>query len=231
MRTALLLFSCFIATAPLLRGADEVSSILTADGKWIDPQKVTQFVTWVGPHIGEYPTHFDDDAQKQSILTAMQKVADEIQKVEVAQMTDVEMLTTLGYLLAMGHNVDLHTAQKARECFERALTLQPENGRANWLYGFFLASTGKWHFDSLPYLQKALGLGERDAQFTIAMLYFQKGDKSKAIEELTAYLKAKPTDIKASKILDAMKHGSVEFGDVPLGGTPPKVGDKVPESK
>jgi tetratricopeptide (TPR) repeat protein len=227
----LFLCSLFILTAPLLRGADDISSILAADGKSIDLQKMTQFTDWVAPHISYYPTDFADDAQKQRILSATQKVTDEILKTDVAQMKDAETLTTLGYILAMGHNVELHTAQKARECFDRALTLDPESRRANWLYGSFLASTGIWHFDSLPYLQKALGLGERDAQFTIAMLYYQKGDKSKAIEELSAYTNAKPDDMKASKILDTMKHGRLGFDAVPLGGTPPKVGDKAPESK
>jgi hypothetical protein len=210
----LLLFSC--ATA--LR-AEEVTSILAADGKTIVPEKVTKFVEWVEPYVHEYPPEFKDEAQKKQITDALRKVADEIQKMDVTTMSDVEMLTTLGYILAMGHNADLRTALKTHMFFQRAITLDHDHRRANYLYGMFLMNTQKYHFDSLLYLQKALNLGERDAQYYIALLYYEKGDRGKAVDEMSDYTKATPNARIAEKVLKEMIEGTLELTPAPK--TPP----------
>lgn len=222
MKFTAALLGLLLFTSALLR-AEEVTSILSADGKTVDADKLQKFVEWVEPWVHEYPVRFENDAQKQSILTGLRKVTDEIQKMDVTTMTNVDQLTTLGFVLAMGHNADLRTATKAHMFFQRALTLDPGSRRANFLYGLFLMGTDKYHFDSLPFLEKSLGLGERDAQYYIALLYYQKGDKAKAVQQMETYIKARPDMHPAKKVLESMKNGSLSF-TTPDNTPPPAAG-------
>jgi len=120
----------------------------------------------------------------------------------------------------MAHNADLRTFGKAREFYQRALELDPDSVRANYLYGMLLISTERYHFDSLPYLQKALALGERDAQFSIAMLYYQKGDRASAIREMEGYAKARAKEPQIWDVVKQMKEGTLEFSKQrPPGGS------------
>lgn len=202
--------SLFLLMLVPAQGADEITSILGSGGK-PDMQKVQQFIDWVEPAIVEYPTHFKDEATKKSITEATAKVCGEIMSLPVEKMDDVKQLTLLGYILSMGHNADLNTSVAAHRFFQRALTLDHDNVRANYLYGMFLVGTDKYHFDSLPYLQKALTLGEREAQFPIAMLYYQKGDKAKAIQQMEDYAKARPKEPQIWDVIAKMKANDLEF--------------------
>ena len=203
----------FLLTASLTLGADPdpVTSILAADGKTPDPVKVQKYIDWVERAMVEYPTHFASEDEKKTMVAAAEKVTDEIMAMDLQKMTDAKTITILAYILGMAHNVDLRTFGKAREFYQRALELDPDSVRANYLYGMLLISTERYHFDSLPYLQKALALGERDAQFSIAMLYYQKGDQGTAIREMEGYAKARSKEPQIWDIIKLMKAGTLDF--------------------
>jgi hypothetical protein len=67
---------------------------------------------------------------------------------------------------------------------------------------------------SMPYLNKAIDLGETDAHYTLAIVYLSRGTKEEAIDNLKAYAKASPNEAeginrKIAKIKEAnikMKH-------------------------
>jgi tetratricopeptide (TPR) repeat protein len=203
----------FLLAASLTQATDpdSVTSILAADGKTPDPAKVQKYIDWVERAMVEYPTHFKSEEEKKAMVDAAEKVTGEILTMDVHKMTDAKTVTTLAYILAMAHNVDLRTFAKSREFYQRALELDPDNVRANYLYGMLLISTERYHFDSLPYLQKALALGERDAQFSIAMLYYQKGDRASAIREMEGYAKARSKEPQIWDVIELMKKGTLEF--------------------
>ena len=202
-----------LTLAALASGADQPAPSSAVDGRELDPEKLQQFIDSVEPWIGKYPPHFKDEKHKKVILDATQKVTDDIKTINPDKIQDVKLLTTLAYILAMGHNVDMHTFSEARIFFERALTLDPDNAHANYLFGMFLISTDQYHFDSLPFLQKALQGGERAAHLPIAMLYYQRGDKKEAMVQLKAYSDAFPQDFGAGDLYTAMKNGTLQFGN------------------
>jgi Tfp pilus assembly protein PilF len=111
----------------------------------------------------------------------------------------------------MAHNINLGTAAKAKRTFEQAISLNPEDRRANYLFGMFLASTQTFHFDGLPYLEKAYSLGEKDAQFTIGLLLVEKGEKEKGLAMLEASSKEHPESEHTRKVIESIKNGSLEF--------------------
>jgi predicted Zn-dependent protease len=210
--TALSLFLLLAASLPLrAEEPPHVTSILAKDGKTPDPEKMQKFVDWVERAMVEYPTHFKSEEEKTAMVDAAEKVTDEIKAMDPEKMTDASTVVGLAYILGMAHNADLRTFGKAREFYKRALVLDPESRRANYLYGMLLISTERYHFDALPYLQKALALGEQDAQFSIAMLYYQKGDRGAAVREMEGYARARPKEPQIYDLVKQMKEGTLEF--------------------
>lgn len=91
-----------------------------------------------------------------------------------------------------------------------ALALEPDGSRANYLFGMFLTAAGKFQ-ESLPYLQKAYSLGEKDAQYSVGLLLCEKGDKTEGLQELEAYSKANPENEHVKKIIKSIKDGTLKF--------------------
>jgi tetratricopeptide (TPR) repeat protein len=109
------------------------------------------------------------------------------------------------------HNLDLPTSLKAKQAFERAIAINPNDRRANYLFGMFLISTKAYHFDSLPYLQKAYALGEEDALFSIGMLLVRKDEKAKGLEALEKYAKVRPESVQTRRVIEGIKNGTLTF--------------------
>jgi tetratricopeptide (TPR) repeat protein len=200
--------------AALVRGADEPSSSPAPPAGTSDTrlEKLQEFIDSVEPWIGKYPPHFQDEKQKQQILSDTQKITDKIKTFDPDKISDVKLLGALGYILAMGHNLDLRCFTHARMFYDRALVVDPNNAHVNYLYGLLLISTDQFHYDALPYLQKALQEGEREAQISIAMLYYQKGDRTAALEQLEKYSAWGPAvNPKVKALIRSMKDGTLKF--------------------
>lgn len=89
-------------------------------------------------------------------------------------VSDVNILIDFGCILSMGHNLDLGTSELSKQYFEKALKIEPNNVKANYLFGMFLVSTRKYFYDSIPYLEKALKLGKEDARFSLGLVYLRQ---------------------------------------------------------
>ncbi len=75
----------------------------------------------------------------------------------------------------------------------------------------FLSGTKKYHFDSVPYLGRALELKQNDAQYTLGLLYFHQGNKQMGMEILQNYSKDNPNNCQVKKIIKAIKSGGLKF--------------------
>ena len=181
------------------------------DGKQIDPKKVEEFIAWVEPTIREYPTRFKDADQEKRINLSALLVTTEIKKLDPKTIKDAALLTNLAHILGMGNNLDLPTGEQAKTFFERAVSLEPNSKRANYLFGMFLIATDKFHFESLPYLQKAYSLGEKDALYSLGLLHCQNGNKDKGLPELEAYSKANPDNEQVKQVIKSIKDGTLKF--------------------
>ena len=201
----------FLLAAVIARGAEQVSSIMVADDMQIDPKKVEEFIAWAGPSIREYPPRFKNADLETRINLSTLLVTNEIKKLDPKTLNDAALLTNLGHILGMGNNLDLPTGEQAKVFFERALSLEPNSGRANYLFGMFLIATDKFHLESLPYLQKAYSLGEKDAQYSVGLLLYQNGDKTKGLQELEAYSKANPDNQHVKQVIKSIQDGTLKI--------------------
>ena len=138
----------------------------------------------------------------------MTNVIKELSTQDVASLTDVALLTDIAQIYAMGHNLDLGTDLDAKRTFERALALSPHDRKANYLCGMFLVSTRAYRLDSVPFLQEAYDLGEKDAQFTLGVLLVERGEKDKGIEMLEAYARDNPDNSHVRNIIRMIRDGT-----------------------
>jgi hypothetical protein len=187
-----------------------VNTVLSADGK-LDPAKLELFVAWVEPSIRQYPPRFKDKEHQDQVVGATQGVVKELLATDTSQVKDQKTVTNVAHTFAMAHNIDLGTAKQAHATFEKAISLNPEDRRTNYLFGMFLIATKAHHFDGLPYLEKALALGERDALFSIGLLLVEKGENEKGLVALETYAKEHPEDTHTRKIIQAIKDGKLKF--------------------
>ncbi|MFK5921470.1 MAG: hypothetical protein QM496_04780 [Verrucomicrobiota bacterium] len=207
------LFLVILASASLAQAADQVSSILSGDGNTIDKSKVKEFIEWSEPHIREYPPRFIDEDQQKRITLSTILVTGEIKKFDTKNIKDVDLLTDLGQLMAMGHNIDLPTAESGKLLFEQALAEDPSSKRANYLFGMFLVSTSKYQKEALKYLEKSYELGEKDAQYSIGLTLCRQGKMEEGIKELKEYLKSYPDNEHVKKVIQAIEDGTLKFKD------------------
>ncbi len=200
-----LLFFALVAEA-----ADPVTSVSNSAGK-LNVAKVEEFISWAAPFIKQYPPRFQDEAHQKQVVDVTRHVVSELDSVDFSSVKDQKLITNAAFIYAMAHNVDLGTAPKAKNTFEKAVALNPNDRSANYLFGMFLASTQAFHFESLPYLEKAYVLGEKDAQFTIGLLLVEKGDKEKGLVILEAYAKEHPESEHTKKVIKRIRDGSLKF--------------------
>jgi Tfp pilus assembly protein PilF len=132
--------------------------------------------------------------------------------VEENQQKNADFLLKSAFVQSMAHNINMKgAAKKAKEEFDKLLELEPDNIKGNYLYGMFLSGTQKYHFESIPYLEKAFALGETDAQYTLGLLYYQQGDKNKGLSYLREYAANNPEQERVKKVISAIESGKLKF--------------------
>jgi tetratricopeptide (TPR) repeat protein len=185
-------------------------ALVTSKGA-LDEKNLAAVIVTVEPYIKEWPPRFTDRTQQSTIIGLVTESVQQLSTFRIDSIRNQHVLTDLAYLYAMAHNVDLDTADKAKTAFERAIAMNPNDRRTNYLFGMFLISTRAYHYQSLPYLQKSLELGEKDAQFSIGILLVQRGEKEKGLAELEAYLREHPESQHTRRVIQAAKNGELTF--------------------
>jgi predicted Zn-dependent protease len=128
------------------------------------------------------------------------------------ESNEAGFLVRAGFAHSMGHNLDFEgSAKKADSLFRRLLRLHPKHPRGNYFYGMLLAGTRTRAFEGIPFLERALSLGEENASYTLGLLYVQKGDREKGLSFLRRYSKRNPDDAHAIRMIRAVEEDRVQF--------------------
>jgi hypothetical protein len=196
-----------IFLAPPTIAAD---TVLSPSGE-IDPVRIAELIDFVSPSIREYPVRFKDAAQRAAVIEAMRKAATDLTEPRVMSLKDPELATDVALVLAMGHNLDLGTANLAHRTYALALRIHPDSRRANYFYGMFLLSTATGQARSLQYLQRAFDLGEEGAEYPIGLCLIGQGKKDEGLERLEHFSERFPEDAQVKKIIEAVKNGNLRF--------------------
>ncbi len=208
----------FLVTAALL-----LFATFGAHAASFNQEGAEKFLNELAQHAHDYPPRFDSQAQRDQMRKQLRDVLPSINAASSRSPQDSKLMFMKAYANNMGHNLDLPgCAEVAVAAYTDLIVLQPKSGRAHFHLGGFLASTGQGA-DSIPYLLKAIELGETDAHFSLGLMYLMQGDKRFALEHLKTYLQTKPDDVLAKKVVADLETGknSVTFGSAPLGAPLP----------
>lgn len=159
-------------------------------------------------HAENYPPRFDTDEDKKK---AQKDAGQLIYILDVLKEGngDKEIMIRAGHIYSIAHNLDVpDAAEKAKNVYSQLISRYPDDSNIAYIYGVFLAGTGQLD-ESMPYLNKALSAGILNANFSIGMVYFAKGDKEKALSYLKKYIAVNPKDVNASHIIEAIESGHV----------------------
>lgn len=176
------------------------------DGAYLD-----RMLADLSAHAMTYPPQFDTPQDRQRAAQDVTTVSGMLDILLNGPAPSPELLVRAATLNSIGHNLDLPgAAAKADALFLRLLAAAPSHPRGNYLYGTFLAGTGKPR-EALPYLEKALSVGVSDANYALGMAYLTLGDKERALKSLEDYKRHRPNDGSVDQIIDAIRSGKVEF--------------------
>lgn len=193
-----------------LQAIETINSVINSDGD-LDNKYIQKFIDQTKPYIKEYPPRFKSKEHQEITISTTKNIIKEFKSTDLSTLNDANLLTNIALIYSMAHNLDLGTARNAKITFEKALSIDENNKKTNYLYGMFLISTSKYHFESEKYLQKALELGERDSLFSLALLQLQKGNKEKGLNMLEEYSKDNPNNNHVKKVIEAVKNGEIKF--------------------
>ncbi|MBF0284522.1 MAG: hypothetical protein HQL51_08700 [Magnetococcales bacterium] len=169
-----------------------------------------QILHEISQFAGHYPPQFDSPSDHEKARKEVETMAKMMASLTNASKPDPNFLLRSGILHDIGHNLDIPgSAEKAEENFKKLLVQYPNDPKANYLFGKFLAGTATKNKEAIPYLEKAIELGVTNAMYSLGMLYMVLQKREKAIELLESYLAKKP-DEKLAGLVKAMREGKVK---------------------
>jgi tetratricopeptide (TPR) repeat protein len=178
----------------------------------VDMRVIDYYLEIISNHAKEYPPKFKSKEEQQEIVTKLEQLIELLEIIGENKHDSPEFLARAAFANSMGHNVNLKgSAEKSGSYYKKLLKITPENPVANYQYGMFLSGTKKYHFDSIPYLEKALELKQYDARYTLGLLYYQQGKKEKGMKMLQKFASDNPSNSYVKKIIDALKSGKLKF--------------------
>lgn len=176
------------------------------DGAYLE-----QMLDDLSVHAKNYPPKFDTPQDQQRATQDVKALSGMLDILLNGPTSSPPLLARAAYVNSMGHNLDVPgAAEKANAIFLRLLAATPSDPQGNYRYGTFLAGVGKGR-EALPYLEKALSVGVVDAAYAIGMTYLALGDQEQALKSLEDYKRRKSGDASVDKLIDAIRHGQVQF--------------------
>ncbi len=161
----------------------------------------------VASHARAYPPQFSSAEERAQTEGHLKTLLKQLDKISDRYPDDKDILFMRGAANAMAHNLDFPgCTEKVIAAFDRLLTIDPDNRRAQYEYGGFLSGTTLLD-KAIPHLQKAIQLGEERAHYTLAFVYVKKSDPQKALPEFEAYLKVDPDNATAKRFVSDIQSG------------------------
>lgn len=173
---------------------------------------IDYYINRISINAKEYPPRFSSKEEQEEVTSKLSQLINILEIIGENQQENPDFLFQAAIANSMGHNLDLQgSADRAKNYFDKLLNISPENPEANYQYGMFLSGTSAYHFDGIPYLEKALAYGQKDALFTLGLLAVQQGHKEKGLAYLTEFSENNPEDTYAKRVINAVNEGKIQF--------------------
>jgi len=178
----------------------------------VNMQVIDYYLNRISTYARSYPPKFENEEIKQNVVAKLKQLIGTLEIIGQTQQNNPGFLSRAAFANSMGHNLDLENSdEQAISYYQKLLKIDPDNPVNNYQYGMFLSGTKKYHFESIPFLEKALEFGQKDAGYTLGLLYFHQGHKEKGIKTLQTYSSENPNNEHVLKIIEAIKSGELKF--------------------
>ena len=180
----------------------------------VDMMVVDYYIKRIRRHAWQYPPKFASEEQQVEVTDKLRRL---LKLLEMMGQTpqasvDSQFLARAAYSNSMGHNADIKgAAERARHYYGKLLEVSPDSVTANYEYCMFLAGTRVSHFDSIPYLEKALALGNDDARYTLGLILVRQGNTKKGLEMLEQYSSDHPDNERVKSMIEAVHAGTLKI--------------------
>ncbi|MFT0212324.1 tetratricopeptide repeat protein [Pseudomonas sp. F1_0610] len=183
----------------------------TSSNNQFNIQEYQAAIINIGKYAQNYPTKFDDEADKKAATQDAFKLLKIAQIIVKEKDNNPHVLQLSMQMARLGHNLDIKgAAEMAVDYSQRYITEHPESAAGYLFLGVFLLDSGKPQ-NAQPLLEKALALGDKRAYWSLGMFYLYKGDKENAVKHFKRYQAAVPEDQTTERILEAIASGKIEF--------------------
>jgi len=159
----------------------------------VDVTEIDRMLSYLIEKAGHYPPRFSDREERSIAIAELKQLITKIDQHAVHPNASFDVLMRAIQLNQIGRNLDLgvSTAIKAGVYMRRAIALNPNDATANYWYGTMLVEGGGMK-EGIPYLNRAIGLGEIKAHLILAQAYLHLERRDFALKALQNHYDANP---------------------------------------
>lgn len=194
--------------------SDIVVTTTDAQGKVVNSLNVTvidYFLGVIAGHADAYPTQFDNDDQRADVTDKLRRLASVLSELDTGDSVDVNILRREAYAYDLAYKLGFAASgPQAMALYQKLIARTPDDPLANFQYGSFLAANDTLRPKSIPYLQKAVDLGEKKANYTLGITYLAMGQDQKGLVCLQQYSSDFPNDQQAKNLIAYVKSGAIK---------------------
>ncbi|WP_131667244.1 tetratricopeptide repeat protein [Psychrobacter pygoscelis] len=185
-------------------------------GNQLDVSLLDDFIKDVSPNARHYPPNFPNRSQRYNTREKIKVLSEWIEPYASAPNASYEVLLRAAKLNGMGRNLDLGSdyAVRASTYVANAITLQPNSGEANFLYGMMLTEGGGFK-EGKKYLDRAVAQGYTEAEQSLAQSDLLSDNRSGALERLRQLKLRLPNDPILDQQIKLVEDGKFYIWDIP----------------
>ena len=152
-----------------------------------------------------------NDARKHDVVNKLGRLTQMLTELDKGADADVNILRREALAYNLAYNLGFQSAQQPTDVlYQRLLQRDADDPANNYLYGAFLAQADATREKSVSYLDKALKLGVKKANYTLGIVYITQGKDSQALACLQQYSADYPDDKRAKRLITAVKNGDIK---------------------
>lgn len=182
----------------------------------IDVSLLDDFITEVSPNARHYPPNFKNASQKYYTKEKLKELEAWIRPFAENSDATYDVLIRAAKLNGMARNLDLGSdyAVRASTYVAKAIDRQPDSAEANFLYGMMLSEGGGFK-ESKKYLNKAVSLGYKEAEQSLAQADLLNDNRSAALSRLQSLLEKDPNNKILAQQINLVQNGKYYIWDLP----------------
>ena len=152
-----------------------------------------------------------NDPRKHDVVNKLGRLTQMLTELDTGADTDLNVLRREALAYNLAYNLGFQSAQQPTDVlYQRLLQRDADDAANNYLYGTFLAQADTTREKSIGYLDKALKLGVKKANYTLGVVYITQGKDQQALTCLQQYSADYPKDARAPRLIAALKKGDIK---------------------